>query len=802
MSCIRKHSAGFAFASCLAGLALSAGLVSNARADSEPPDEVEESGTFATRGADSDAADSAQEPPRETSPIHIDLLWIVGGLERIQDVPGSVQELDSGHLEQHGHTDAMRVLRAVPGVSVAEEDGHGQFPHISMRGTPPERNSRITVMEDGVLIAPAPYAAPAAYYFPPIERMDSIEIQKGASAILHGPYTTGGAINMRSTPIPRDTRATYSMLLGSYDGRRIRADVGGTEELSRAGEIGWLVQGLTSQSDGFKVIDNPLAGPNQPELGSGFDRRNVLAKLRWNTDPSASLFQSVELKYANDRRRVDDTYLGLTQADFDATPLRRYAGSMLDEINTRNDLLTLQHVVLPTPHLDITTTLYRTDTVRNWYKLHEVAGDAVLDRNQTLSEQGSAFVGISSILDEPTRDENVADAFAWIQGQDTGIGAVRANNREYYAMGADLRASYRFDLADTSHEVDAGVRLHRDEEDRFQWQDYFAMSSGQMALVERGEPGTTTNRLTTADAIATYARNTMRWGPASVTAGARFESIEIRRRDWSGPQREPANQTRNDTATYNVFIPGVGATYEFLPGLSALAGVHRGFAPGGTSPDSRAERSLNFEAGIRHAGRATRAEAIGFFNAYSNINIECTAVGGGCDEAEIGDVVSAGEVDIYGLETLVLHDLGHSLGLAFGIPLSLAYTMTLSEFKQDIGANAPNQWANAQRGERLPEIPQHEVNLTAGVRQPGWQINATGNVVSPIRAKADPALRQQRIDGRFLLDVAGEYNLRDGIRVFAAIENLTDATYIVHHRPAGARPGKPRELWAGVRGEF
>jgi Fe(3+) dicitrate transport protein len=103
----------------------------------------------------------------------------------------------SKRIKTFNYDDVSRILRTVPGLTIQEEDGFGLRPNIGMRNQP--KPKKITLMEDGVLISPAPYSAPAAYYFPTVSRMQSFEILKGGSQIQYGPYTTGGAINMVST---------------------------------------------------------------------------------------------------------------------------------------------------------------------------------------------------------------------------------------------------------------------------------------------------------------------------------------------------------------------------------------------------------------------------------------------------------------------------------------------------------------------------------------------------------------------------------------------------------------------------
>ena len=722
--------------------------------------------------------------------IALDAVTITGQGQRIRDIPGSAHDLDREELDRHGYSDPARILRTVPGVHAMEEEGHGQFPHISMRGVAPERNSRITVMEDGVLVgSPAPYAAPAAYYFPPIARMDSVEVQKGSSAVRHGPYTVGGSLNMVSTPIPPDRMGRIRHERGSRGSERTHAWVGSTE-----GQIGLLAETFTESSDGFKKLDFPLSGqnsnkPNNPVPDTGFDRDNHVFKLGWESDPAAHFHQEVELKYSEDERSVRDTYLGLTRDDYRESPFRRYAGSQLDEINTDNELMQLRHSIEFSTETRLTYTLYRSDTVRNWYKLHEVDND-----------DGEGFRPISKILQNPGDNE---EAMAWIRGEDNDtLGNVRANNREYMARGIQFRLDHHFDAFGWTHELETGLRYHEDEEDRLQWQDSFAMENGMMVLDEEEAPGETTNRLSEAAALAFHAQNTMRRGPWTVTGGARYEDITQRRRDWDGPGRSGGNLDGDRENDESVWIPGVGAVYNLDEHWSLLAGYHRGFAPAGNNPDARAERSDAFEAGLRFGDHFTESEVIAFYNDYSNINIECTAVGGGCGEADIGDVVSAGEVNIYGLEASWHHDPGGARDWGWSVPLKLGYTLTESEFRQDIGDNAPNQWARAEKGDSIPEIPRHQLNLGVGLARNAWGLDLNASYVSEEQAFADPELSDLKIDSRWLLDLAARYQLLDNVRLTARVENLTDREYIAHHRPAGVRAGAPRTTWAGLQVDF
>ena len=702
---------------------------------------------------------------------------MVKGNRGLKDIPGSVQYISPKEIQRFSYTDINRTLRGVPGINIQEEDGFGLRPNIGLRGTGVERSAKITIMEDGVLMAPAPYADPSAYYFPTIGRMQGVEILKGSSQIKYGPYTTGGAINLLSTQIPESFSGRVDLLGGSFGGRNLHASIGNSHK-----HVAYMVESFQYSSDGFKKLDG---GGN-----TGFDKKDYLAKVRVNTGPNAKVYQSLTFKMGQVEENSNETYLGLTESDFQTDPYRRYAASQKDLMKTSQSQFSLTHLARFSKSVQLSTTAYRSNFSRNWYKLDKVA------------DSTGVSTSIADLLDDPSAFGDAFDVLTGSTSTNANALSVKANNRSYYAQGIQSVLTAQYKTGSVSHDVNLGFRFHQDQVDRFQWVDEYAMNDGVMQLTKSGVPGTESNRLVSAEAYATYLQYKLRFGQLTITPGIRYENMLLHQEDYgkNDPERTGADLTEKKNRE-DVFIPGIGMDYQFSKYLSAFAGVHKGFSPAGPNDATVPENSVNYELGTRYTKNALSVQAVIFLNDYSNLLGSDLAAAGGNGT---GNLFNGGEVQTKGLEFQFGYDLlsGHR-ERAFSLPVSIAYTYTDAVFQNSFESTF-EEWGTVSANDQFPYLATNQLTFMAGLEHHLFTFNLSGRYLGEMRTapgKGDiPA--SEKIDAHFVLDASASYSLHQNISLFINAINLTDEVYLVARRPAGLRPGMPQAFNVGMKARF
>jgi Fe(3+) dicitrate transport protein len=704
-----------------------------------------------------------------------------------KSMPGSGQYIDSRKIEKLNQPNINNVLRIVPGVNVRDEEGFGLRPNIGLRGTPVNRSAKITLMEDGILIAPAPYADPAAYYFPTFARMSGVEVLKGSSQIKYGPYSIGGAVNLLTTPIPNNFKAFAQLGYGSFNTNQQRFWVGDNRK-----NFDYVFEVNRIASDGFKELDN---GGN-----TGFDRRDVMGKLRWHTAATAKVQQSLSLKFVNSTEDGNETYLGLTYDDYQKNPLRRYAGTQLDILDLSHQDVSLSHSIIPIKNLSINTTAYYTTTYRDWARANSFGGQS-----------------INSILNNPSAQQNAYDIMT---GNANGNIDYQSAARTYFAQGVQLNANYFFNTANINHKIQVGLRYHEDEADRFATRSVYTMTDGRMALTTAGIKGNSENQIRSATSIASFISYDFQYKGLKVSPGLRHEKINLDIQNFGTADNARTGSALLSAANdLSIFIPGVGINYDINAAMSVFGGVHKGFSPPGTPSTSSTvgqampETSVNYEMGYRYAKNAASIQLVGFINDYDNILGSDNISGGG---AGTGDQFNAGKALIQGLELSAGVDLLHLKinSRELKIPFNLSYTLTSATFEQTF-VNGGGDWGSGtiNEGDLIPFITPHLLTAELGFETRKFNTSVIARYTGETRVKpgqGDAVLPSSTngladinaIEGFLIVDLSANYQFSKTFSAYGLVNNLTNSTAIVANLPQGYRPNMPLSLMMGIKANF
>lgn len=712
-------------------------------------------------------------------------LTIFGSAQAVNDIPGSAHMLSQADLEKFDFTDIMRTLTSVPGVYVLEEDGYGLRPNIGMRGTGQNRSEKVTIMEDGVLAAPAPYSAPSAYYFPTAGRMQQVEVLKGTSSAMYGPRTTGGVINMLSRAIPEQALAGQVNLSAGEDGfGKAHAYVGGAGK-----NVSSVFEVFRYQADGFKNV-------NHTGADTGFVKNDIMAKVLINSDTDAKFYQELEFKLKYSDEDSDETYMGLTEADFKANPYSRYSASQLDNMDTSHKQLQVNHHIQLSERFTLGTTAYYNEFSRNWYKTSSVGAWATDENGAYIFDENNEHVVEKSSLSGGGIDK--AAAFDQNANNEVLYVDVKANSRDYESKGIQTVLDADFG----AHQVKFGARYHEDEMDRFQWVDNYSMdNSYEMTLIQAGIHGTDSNRIDSAQALALFIHDEYTFGDFIINAGLRYEDMTISRKDWDKGVIDRNQPLKKDVSNdVDVLLPSLAVTYRVNKDLIIIGGVQKGFAPPAPGNDkAENEESINYELGLRFSQDALRAEALFFYSDYENMHGNCTA-SQGCDDDNIGNQYNAGEVKVSGLEMKAGYEFAAG---ALTFPVDVTYTFTDTEF-QNAFESGLETWANVASGDELPYVPENQLQVSVGVVGEKWRGDMLVRYMDEMRTTAGQGafVSGQSIDSRTVVDMAAHYSIADNQEITFNVDNLLDKEYMSTRTHGSIMVGKPRSVTLGYKYRF
>ena len=698
------------------------------------------------------AAAPAQEQPVASEELE-PVVVVIGTRVDLDSIPGSAVVLDQSLLEESHVFTVNEALRKVPGVFTRDEEGFGLRPNLGIRGLNPTRSSKVLLLEDGIPLAYAPYGDNASYYHPPVERFDRIEVLKGSGQILFGPHTVGGVVNYITPRVPADTSGNLSATLGNEGYREVHGQFGDT-----VGRTGFIAHGSYKEADGarenmhFQVADVNL---------------KVVQELTER--------QSVTLRGSFYDEDSQVTYSGLTLAEWRDDPRGNPFSN--DHMYADRWGTSATHRFELNPATTFTTNAYYTYFNRDWWRQS------------------------SNSLQRP--NDRSDPACGGMENLDTTCGN-EGRVRQFWTAGLEPRVSVEHGLFGLDNVTEAGVRYHHEDQYRIQ-------ANGDRP--DSRDPGTGRNAGMKEDsdrnvtAMSAFVQNRFDLGRWTVTPGLRFETVDYERIDNLLGTR--------GTSEVDQWIPGLGGTFEVLPGTIAFAGVRRGFAPPGVadvvtaaggSVDLDAELSWNYELGVRSNPRSgVSLEATLFRMDFENQIVPASVAGGSG-----ATLTSAGETLQQGLEFAGEVESNAFVDWPVDAFARLSWTWLVDA--QYVGQRYSSIAGHTDvkvTGNRLPYAPEHLLAGTVGLRTAfGLEMQLEGVYTSPAFTDdlntADVVASGQRgeIAGYTVWNLAANYGLDAcDCTLFVTAKNLADKLYVAD-MSRGMIPGMPRLVQGGFTIRF
>ncbi|HEX5756672.1 MAG TPA: TonB-dependent receptor [Arenimonas sp.] len=475
-----------------------------------------------------------------------------------EKIPGAVTVVTAEEIDRIQPRSTEDVLRRVPGVHIKREEESAVVTNIGVRGLT-AGDYKTLVLEDGVPVQPGIFVGNSRYYNPRVQRMDGVEVLRGAASLRYGPNTIGGVINFL-TKTPEDGVGIEARV-GSWNTYEATVELGAS---ARSGDAYFGLVGTRSESDGF--------------MDKGYGMTDLMIK-------SGMAFgdkQFVSVKFAHYDNSANISYRGIfpdayaVGAEFNPAPD--------DYFLTGRTSFDLNHEWEISDSARLNTLAYVSQTHRDYWRFATVSGAATITH---------------------------PDGYTVWNYSDN----LNGNNRAFDRVGVETRLSLSHSAFGVASEAEIGLRLMQE-----QMEDVTVLAvRGRPRTPDQSRGGISQDRLDSADSLALSAQNRFDLNEQlSITAGLRVESYEQKRKNRRSTA--PAESYSNTEVmpglglTYSVTpeLQVFGSVYRaFAPPLV-------GSVLGSGDVPTEAEKSTNVEFGLRGDSGALSYSATVFQMDFSN----------------------------------------------------------------------------------------------------------------------------------------------------------------------------------------
>lgn len=671
----------------------------------------------------------------------------IGGTERLPDVKDNVIYagkktevvlLDNSHADLS--TNNMRqVMAKVPGVSIWENDGSGIQVSVAARGLSPNRSWEFNMRQNGYDISSEAFGYPEAYYNPPMEALERIEVVRGAASLQYGPQF-GGVLNYQfkkgspDKPIVAEVQQT----VGSYGLFNTYNAIGGTiKKFSYYGFIhhrssdGWRTNSYYKTFTGY--ISANYAFTPKISLGLEYTGMNYLSQ-----QPG-----------------------GLTDAQFETDHQQ--------SARTRNWFSTPWNVAAMTFRYAITPKM----------NLQVKAFTTIAERNS---------VGFTKAI-------NIADT---INATTLEYNTRQVDRDNYMNYGAEARLSVNYKLLGAEHTLAGGLRGYVGGTERRQLGVGTTGTTFDLALINpqygRELEFATSN-------YAAFAETVLRIGNRlKVVPGVRFEYIE---NSISGYINTTSTGTVTpETRTRQVLLYGLGSELQVTKSTAVYANYSLAYRPVTFSeltpsattdvidPNMKDASGFNADFGYRGTWKNILNFDAGVFYLHYDNRIGTITQDGLPFRTNIGTSVSKGVESFIEFDPIHIFFENPKAGSISLFASNAFINATYVKWNNPAIANDPTKSIENKKVENAPATI-HRFGATYKVKTFSltWQMSSVGDVFTDAANTELPnaAATLGKLEGYEVMDLSMAFRFLQRYNVKAGVNNLTDEKYAT--RRSGGYPG-------------